>query len=142
MPAGAKPPSAWPWPLKKSSATALPILRSKNKEKGDPLWCRKIKVTFAGHPIPDENSASGAQRILDIYRGAQKGDIVFFVTSGGGTALKALPAPGITLKDLQDVYQVLYFGCGATMPEANTMRNMLTVVRGKAAKHVRPAPIS
>jgi len=110
-----------------------------NTKKGDPLLCKKINVTFAGHPIPDEDSVAGAQRILDIYRKAREGDIVFFVTSGGGTALKALPAPGISLKDLQEVYRILYFGCGASMPEANAVRNIMTIVRGKAAKHVKGA---
>ena len=30
--------------------------------------------------------------------------------------LTALPAPGISLADLQEVYRILYFGCGANMP--------------------------
>ncbi len=110
-----------------------------NTKKGDPLLCKKIKVTFAGHPIPDEDSAAGAQKMLEIEQNATEDDIVFFCTSGGGTALKALPAPGITLKDLQEVYKILYFGCGCSMPEANAVRNLLTLVRSKHPKNVKKA---
>ncbi len=112
-----------------------------NTKKGDPILCRKIRVTLAGHPIPDEDSVAGAQRILEIEQKAKEGDLVFFCTSGGGTALKALPAPGISLKDLQEVYKILYFSCGASMPEANAVRNLLTLVRGKHAKNIRGATV-
>ena len=110
-------------------------------KKGEEVRLKKIKVTLAGHPIPDEDSVKGAQRILDIERKAKEGDIVFFCTSGGGTALKALPAPGISLVDLQKVYRILYFGCGASMPESNAVRNLLTLVRGKHAKNVKGATV-
>ncbi len=110
-------------------------------KKGDDLLCKKVKITFAGHPIPDEESVSGAQRILDIERNAREGDLVIFVTSGGGTALKALPAPGISLKDLQQVYEVLYFGAGVSMPEANAVRNLMTLVRQKHAKNIKGATV-
>jgi glycerate-2-kinase len=112
-----------------------------NTKKGDPVLCKKINVTLAGHPIPDEDSVAGAQRILEIEQKAQEGDLVFFCTSGGGTALKALPAPGISLKDLQEVYKILYFSCGASMPEANAVRNLLTLVRGKHAKNIKGATV-
>ncbi len=110
-----------------------------NTKRGDDLLCKRCHVTFAGHPVPDEDSVAGAEKILEIYKKAKEGDIVFFVTSGGGTALKALPAPGISLHDLQEIYRLLYFECGSSMPEANAVRNILTLVRGKASKWVRGA---
>jgi glycerate 2-kinase len=112
-----------------------------NTKRGDDLLCKRIHVTFAGHPIPDEDSVAGAEKILEIYQKAREGDIVFFVTSGGGTALKALPAPGISLHDLQEIYRILYFQCGSSMPEANAVRNIMTIVRGKAAKWVKGATL-
>lgn len=112
-----------------------------NTKKGDEIICNRVHVTLAGHPLPDEDSVKGAARMLEIEKSAGKGDIVFYVTSGGGSALKALPAPGISLEDLRDVYQILYFGCGASMPEANAVRNLLTVVRMKHAKYVKDATL-
>lgn len=112
-----------------------------NTKKGDPVLCNKINITLAGHPIPDEDSVAGARRILEIEQKAKEGDLVFFCTSGGGTALKALPAPGISLKDLQEVYKILYFSRGASMPESNAVRNLLTLVRGKHAKNIKGATV-
>jgi glycerate 2-kinase len=112
-----------------------------NVKKGESLLCQKINVTFAGHPLPDEESLSGAQRILEIERKARERDLVFVITSGGGTALKALPAPGITLEDLRETYELLYFGAGVSMPEANAVRNLMTVVRNKHAKNIKGATV-
>jgi glycerate 2-kinase len=112
-----------------------------NIKKGDELICKRINVTLAGHPMPDEESVKGAARMLEIEKSAGKGDIVFYVTSGGGSSLKALPAPGISLEDLRTIYQILYFGCGASMPEANAVRNLLTIVRMKHAKYVKDATL-
>lgn len=112
-----------------------------NAKKGDQIYLERIEVTLAGHPIPDEDSVAGARRILEIEHKAREGDIVFVSTSGGGSALMALPAPGITLQDLQEVYRLLYFECGAPMPVANAVRNLLTILRLKHARHVRGATL-
>ncbi|HHX45499.1 MAG TPA: DUF4147 domain-containing protein [Chloroflexi bacterium] len=112
-----------------------------NAKKGDQVYLERIGVTLAGHPLPDEDSVAGARRILEIERKAREGDIVFVSTSGGGSALMALPAPGITLEDLQEVYRILYFQCGAPMPVANAVRNLLTILRLKHGRHVRGATL-
>jgi glycerate 2-kinase len=110
-----------------------------NAKKGDTIYLERIKVTLAGHPIPDEDSVKGAQCILEIEQKAKKGDIVFLSESGGGSALMALPAPGISLEDIKMVNRVLYFGCGCSMPEANAVRNQLALLRVKHARHVGDA---
>jgi len=101
-----------------------------NAKKGDSVYLKRIGVSLAGHPLPDEESVSGSRRIYEIQHKARKGDIVFLSESGGGTSLMALPAPGISLADLQEVYRLLYFECGAPMPVANAVRNQLTILRG------------
>lgn len=108
-------------------------------KKGDSVYLERIEVTLAGHPIPDEDSVKGATKILQIERKAKKGDLVFLSESGGGTALLTLPAPGITLEDLQQINQMLYFGCGASMPVANAVRNQLAILRGRHARFVGEA---
>jgi len=108
-------------------------------KKGDEVVLKRVGYTLAGHPLPDEDSVAGARKILDIEKRAKEGDIVFFCTSGGGTSLKTLPAPGITLQDILDVSHMLYFEHGASMLEANAVRNILTTLRGKHKKHVNGA---
>ena len=112
-----------------------------NAKKGDSVYLERIEVTLAGHPIPDEDSVAGARRILEIEKKATKGDLVFLSESGGGTALMTLPAPGVTLEDIQEVNRILYFGCGASMPVANAVRNMLAILRGRHARYVGDAAL-
>jgi len=107
-----------------------------NAKKGEPLWCKRIHVTFAGHPIPDNDSVEGSRRMMEIYRKARKGDIVFFSESGGGTALMTLPGPGLTLEDLQEVNRLLYFERGASMGDANAVRWNLVDMRGRHERYV------
>ncbi len=112
-----------------------------NAKKGDTVRLKRIPVTLAGHPIPDEDSVAGAQRIVEIERRARRGDIVFLCHSGGATALTALPAPGISLADLQTIYRLLYFECGAAMPVANAVRNQLVVLHSRHPRYVGEATL-
>ena len=105
-----------------------------NAKKGEPHWCTRIEVTFAGHPIPDAASVTGSQWILEIEHKAKLGDLVFLSESGGGTALMTLPAPGITLQDLQGLNRILYFEHGASKPDINAVRNQLVLLRGRHAE--------
>ena len=49
--------------------------------------------------------------------------------SGGGSALLALPAPGVTLADKQDVARQL-LAAGATIAEINCVRKKLSAIKG------------
>jgi glycerate-2-kinase len=112
-----------------------------NAKKGDTVRLKRINVTLAGHPLPDEDSVVGARRIVEIARRARPGDIVFHCHSGGATALTALPAPGISLADLQTVYRLLYFECGVSMPVANAVRNQLVVLHSRLARFTDGATV-
>lgn len=110
-------------------------------KKGDEVQLKRIGVTLAGHPVPDADSVAGARKILEIESKAKEDDIVFWCESGGGTALLTLPAPGVTLEDLIEVNHILYFGGGASMPEANAVRNLPSILRLKHPKYVRGATL-
>src|SRR5687768_1551101 len=55
----------------------------------------------AGHPLPNDGSVGGAKRALEIAGNADRGDLLLVLLSGGGSALMALPADGITLAEKQ-----------------------------------------
>lgn len=110
-----------------------------NAKKGEAVELERIGVTLAGHPIPDEDSVAGARKIVEIARRARKGDVVFFSESGGGSALLTLPAPGITLADLQELNRLLYFERGASMWDTNAVRNLLVVLRSREVRYVGEA---
>ncbi|NLT74251.1 MAG: DUF4147 domain-containing protein [Chloroflexi bacterium] len=112
-----------------------------NAKKGDRVALKRATVTLAGHPNPDEDSVAGARRIVEIEQKAQPGDIVIMSESGGGTALMTLPAPGLTLQDVQDTNRILYLEHGAPMPVANAVRFLITTLRQKHSRFVGDATL-
>ena len=57
---------------------------------------RRIEVVEASHPVPDAAGSKAAERVLELARGAGPDDLVLCLISGGGSALLALPAEGLT----------------------------------------------
>lgn len=90
---------------------------------------RRIALTEAGHPLPDVAGLQGAGRIADIADGADRGDLVFVLISGGGSALLPMPAEGMTL-DEKIATTDLLLRSGATITEVNTVRKHLSRVKG------------
>jgi hydroxypyruvate reductase len=91
--------------------------------------CKYIEVVEASHPVPDEAGSKAARRILDKVSGLTADDLVLVLISGGGSALLALPADGITLADKQAVNRAL-LKCGAHIAEMNTVRKHLSAIKG------------
>ena len=101
-----------------------------NAKQGDEKQLKKIEISFGGHPLPDEKCAEGAKRILEIAKKVRKGDLVFYLSSGGATSLTALPPPTISLEDLRKVYLLLYFDRGIPIWELNVVRHHLSAAAG------------
>jgi glycerate 2-kinase len=110
-----------------------------NIKKGEKVELSRIGVSLAGHPLPDRDSVDGGKKIYEILLKAGEGDLLFWLRSGGGTSLLSLPVEGVTLEDLVQVSRILYFGGGATMPEINVIRNLISVLGLKHAKYVHGA---
>jgi len=68
---------------------------------GHGVPCRSIEVIEAGHPLPDAAGTAAALRIRALADQAKAGDLVLCLLSGGGSALLALPAPGLALDRCQ-----------------------------------------
>jgi len=90
---------------------------------------RRIEVVEAAHPVPDAAGEAAAQRILDMVGGLTADDRVLVLLSGGGSALLALPAPGVTLEQKRGVTRQL-LACGATIQEINCVRKHLSAIKG------------
>lgn len=98
-----------------------------------------ISVFQGSHPIPDERSIKGTQRIVDLLSTTTENDLVIFLISGGGSALLTLPPEEISLAKLQTLTQTL-LACGATINEINTLRKHLSQVKGgQLARLASPA---
>ena len=96
---------------------------------GHGVPCRRVEVLEASHPVPDVAGQAAAARILELVADLGPDDLVLCLFSGGGSALLALPAPGLSLTDKQTVSGAL-LRSGATIGEINTVRKHLSAVKG------------
>ena len=91
--------------------------------------CRRIEVVEAAHPVPDAAGARAAARILAMVQGLGPDDLVLCLISGGGSALLALPAAGLTIDDKRAANQAL-LRSGAAIGEMNCVRKHLSAIKG------------
>lgn len=98
-----------------------------------------IECIEAGHPVPDENSFRGTERVLELTKDLRETDTVLFLLSGGGSAL--FEKPLISGEELQDITNQL-LASGADIVRINTIRKRLSAVKGgKFAQWCAPARI-
>jgi glycerate 2-kinase len=83
-----------------------------------------------GHPTPDEQSWKAAEAILALRKECDEKTVVFFLLSGGGSALVELPLDGRqTLEDVRQLHRALVT-CGAPIEAMNTVRKHVSAVKG------------
>jgi glycerate 2-kinase len=89
-----------------------------------------LKYFTGGHPIPNEESWKAAEAILEMLAECGERTLVFFLLSGGGSALVELPLDRrFSLSDVQQVHRALV-GCGAPIDAINTVRKHFSAVKG------------
>ncbi len=103
--------------------------------------CKHIEIVEAAHPVPDEKGSAAAARLLDRVKGLSADDLVLCLISGGASALITLPAPGLTLPDLQEMNRLL-LRSGAHIGDMNTVRKHLSAIKGgRLAVAAQPARV-
>ena len=90
----------------------------------------RFRYFEGGHPLPNEDSFKAAQATLAMLKKAKKDTLIFFLISGGGSAMFDLPLdPKITLEDTMAFHQLL-LASGAPINEINTLRKHFSAVKG------------
>jgi glycerate 2-kinase len=90
----------------------------------------RFRYFEGGHPLPNEDSFAAARATLALLRRARRDTIIFFLISGGGSALFDLPLdPQITLEETIIFHQLL-LASGAPINEINTLRKHFSAVKG------------
>ena len=93
------------------------------------------RVIEAGHPLPDEGSLEAGRAVLEALAADEAEP--WFLFSGGGSALFEVPAPGLTLADLQRANEWL-LASGLDIVTMNRIRRGLSTVKGgRLARHLR-----
>jgi hydroxypyruvate reductase len=91
---------------------------------------RHFQFFEGGHPVPNEDSFAAARAALTLLKTARKDTLIFFLISGGGSAMFELPqSPRITLEETIAFHQLL-LGSGAPINEVNTLRKHFSAVKG------------
>lgn len=90
----------------------------------------RFRYFEGGHPVPNEESFDAACAALAMLKKARKDTLIFFLISGGGSAMFDLPLDQkISLDDTIAFHQLLV-ASGAPISEVNTLRKHFSAVKG------------
>ncbi|HML94470.1 MAG TPA: glycerate kinase [Thermodesulfobacteriota bacterium] len=89
----------------------------------------KLGFYLSSHPIPDERSVNAAKEVVAILETAGEKDLVIFLISGGGSALLALPVPGISIEDKEKA-TVTLLRSGVDKYGLNAVRKHISQIKG------------
>ena len=103
---------------------------------------KHINVLEASHPLPDTAGQTAAQALLNAVSGLNPHDQVYYLVSGGASALTTLPVSSITLADKQYINRQLLSN-GVPIDAMNTLRKHLSRIKGgRLAAAAAPAHIT
>ena len=133
------------WNMAKAAADPIPhpidcgiVLTKYDHSQGE---IPGFTILEAGHPLPDENTILGTKKIIEAVSDLNEQDTVFFLVSGGGSALFESPAGDLNLEDFLDITDQM-LKCGADIVEMNTVRKHLSAVKGgRFAELCAPAKV-
>jgi len=107
--------------------------------RGFPRARGGASTLFGEHPVPGTASFRAGRALLRFVSGAESGDVVLFLISGGGSAVAEVPAEGLTLSDISRTTELL-LGSGAPIASMNAVRRHLSRIKGgQLAMAARPA---
>ena len=109
---------------------------------GEEIICRKIGVTLAGHPVPDECCIEGCKRIEELVSGLTGRDLVFTVFGSGCGSLLTYPAEGITIDDIAEFTRMMQIEKGVATGELNQIRTHIDRFKGgRLLRKLMPATV-
>ena len=91
------------------------------------------------HPAISAASLAAGRALLRAASDA-RGEILALI-SGGGSALAALPAPGLSLEEKSDLVSKVY-AAGATIDELNVVRKHLSAIKGGRLALAASVPVT
>lgn len=110
-------------------------------KEGEKRRLPHVEIFESSHPIPDERSVTGADKIMRILEKAGQGDLVFAAITGGSSALVNKPASGITMAELKEINQML-LRSGAEIGKVNAVRKHLCMMKGgRVLQYGQPATV-
>lgn len=97
---------------------------------GEEIICRKIGVTLAGHPVPDEFCVEGCRKIEELLTDVNERDLIFTVFGSGCGSLFTYPAGNITIDDISKFTHMMQIEKGVPTSDLNPIRTHIDRFKG------------
>lgn len=104
---------------------------------GAPL--RSVRVSEAGHPLPDARGEAATRRIIDVVSTHAAGKLLCLI-GGGASSLMVAPRAPVTLQDKIATTRLL-LDSGADIHAFNTVRKHLSAVKGGGLLRCARTPV-
>ncbi|HEY8144200.1 MAG TPA: DUF4147 domain-containing protein [Kofleriaceae bacterium] len=95
----------------------------------------------SAHPVPDQRSEAAGRSLLAAAAAARPGQEILALISGGGSALSAVPAEGLTLADKAQAIARLE-AAGTPIAYLNCVRRHLSALKGGRLALVSPVSVT
>jgi glycerate-2-kinase len=97
---------------------------------GEDIICKKIDVTLAGHPVPDEYCIEGCKKIERLVNEITESDLVFTIFGSGCGSLFTYPVDSISIKDISDFTHMMQIEKGVPTSDLNCIRTHIDKFKG------------
>lgn len=97
---------------------------------GEEIICKKIGVTLAGHPVPDQCCVDGCKKIEEIASNSTERDLVFTIFGSGCGSLFTYPAGDITIEDISRFTHMMQIEKGVPTSDLNQIRTHIDRFKG------------
>ena len=109
---------------------------------GEGIICKKIEVTLAGHPVPDECCVEGCRKIEALAKDITARDLVFTISGSGCGSLMTYPAGDITIEEISAFTHMMQIEKGVPTSDLNPIRTHIDRFKGgRLARLFKPATL-
>lgn len=109
---------------------------------GEEIICKRIGVTLAGHPVPDECCVEGCKKIEQLVADLTKRDLVFTVFGSGCGSLFTYPADDISIDDISKFTYMMQIEKGVPTSDLNQIRTHIDRFKGgRLLRRLMPATV-
>ena len=109
---------------------------------GEEITCKKIGVTLAGHPVPDQCCIDGCKIIEDMVSNLTERDLVFTIFGSGCGSLFTYPAGDITMDEMSRFTHMMQIEKGVPTSDLNPIRTHIDRFKGgRILRLMQPATV-